>query len=385
MSSDTDARLTRTGSALAKENIHIYICTKTADIRWLTGFSRIFDDEQAHFLVIVSELAAPAGPQRLLHTDTRYSGAMRQQMDGVLDKLDDERKPHRQFLVECVEGLGLTRQQSADDKIRIAIEADLPLSSYRAITSTLDQLEGCHYELVEKIAFIESLRAVKDASEIATMRAAQAITDAGFAHMLEFLRPGLSETEVAIELEFFMRHKGAEGLAFPVIAASGPNSAIPHAVPGERILQKGDFMLMDFGARVDGYCSDMTRTVVLGKADEKQKLIYQTVLQAQTETIQMVKPGTSLQVPQEHVNDIFAAAGFDQLPHGLGHGVGIDIHELPVLSVGAAGQLVAGNVVTVEPGIYTEGFGGVRIEDYGVVTDNGFDNFTASPKELLEL
>jgi len=382
-----NARLERTAAALQEGQLDLYLATKTSDIRWLTGFSRVFDAESAHALLV----AAPAAgePQLWLHTDTRYSGAMRPQMAGVLDRLDDERKAHSQFLAESLgeltrPGGGSGARESAT-ALRLGIEADLPLYAFRAITKALDGVDGLHYELVEKSDFLETLRSVKDSAEVATMRAAQAITDAGFKHMLDYLKPGLTEAEAAIELEFYMRRQGSEGLSFATILASGPNSAVPHAIPGARVLQAGDFVLMDFGARLDDYCSDMTRTVVLGTADERQRQLYTTVLAAQTEALAMLRPGLEKTAPQLHVNQLFAAAGFADLTHGLGHGVGIDIHELPVLSVKGEGCLEVGNVVTVEPGLYETDFGGVRIEDYGVVTVDGFDDFTASPKELIEL
>jgi len=379
-----DARLARAGAALQAEQFDVYLATKTADIRWLTGFSRVFDLEQAHVLLVIAGHLAGGSPQLWLHTDTRYSGAMRPLMAGVLDKLDDERKTHSRFLAESAKALMLATR-TPPEPLRIGIEADLPLFFYRALTKALDEALQLPYQLVEKLAFVEALRAVKDDAEIATMRHAQSITDAGLMHMLEYLKPGLTEVEAAIELEFYMRSHGSEGLAFDTILASGPNSAVPHAIPGSRVLQRGDFVLMDFGAKYDDYRSDMTRTVVLGQADERQRLIYETVLQAQTEAIAMVRPGLDQSAPQTHVNELFAAAGFGDLMHGLGHGVGIDIHELPVLGLRLEGQLEVGNVVTVEPGIYEEGFGGVRIEDYGVVTPTGYDDFTQSPKSLIEL
>jgi Xaa-Pro aminopeptidase len=230
------------------------------------------------------------------------------------------------------------------------------------------------------------LRAVKDAEEIRALRAAQAITDAAFTHMLGYLRPGLTEREAATELEFFMRRAGADGVAFPSIIASGPNSAVPHAVPGNRVFERGDFVLMDFGARLDDYRSDMTRTVVLGEADERQRAMYEAVLAAQAAVARALRPGMSGHEAQGIADAALAERGFEgRLIHSLGHGVGIDIHELPVLAPKAEAKLQLGHVVTVEPGVYLEGIGGVRIEDFGVITENGFETFTQSPHELIEL
>jgi Xaa-Pro aminopeptidase len=230
------------------------------------------------------------------------------------------------------------------------------------------------------------LRAVKDAEEIRALRAAQAITDAAFTHMLGYLRPGLTEREAATELEFFMRRAGADGVAFPSIIASGSNSAVPHAVPGNRVFEHGDFVLMDFGARLDEYRSDMTRTVVLGEANEQQRAMYEAVLAAQTAVIEALGPDMSGHEAQGIADATLAEYGFEgRLIHSLGHGVGIDIHELPVLAPKAETKLQPGHVVTVEPGVYLEGIGGVRIEDFGAITESGFELFTQSPHELIEL
>jgi Xaa-Pro aminopeptidase len=239
---------------------------------------------------------------------------------------------------------------------------------------------------VEIPGVISRLRAVKDAQEIEALIAAQKITDAAFIHMLGYLRPGLTEREAATELEFFMRRAGADGVAFPSIVASGPNSAIPHAVPGSRVFERGDFVLMDFGARLNDYRSDMTRTVVLGEANEQQRAMHDAALAAQTAVARALRPGMNGHEAQSIADATLAECGFEgRLIHSLGHGVGIDIHELPVLAPKAEAKLQPGHVVTVEPGVYLEGVGGVRIEDFGVITESGFEDFTQSPHELIEL
>ncbi|MDR2957601.1 MAG: Xaa-Pro peptidase family protein [Coriobacteriales bacterium] len=375
-------RLHRLDNVMTDQNLDAYLATNTSDIRWLTGFSHVFDSEQAHAMLVSSSLLTN-DPLRLLHTDMRYSGAMRQQNDGTLDVLDDERKPHSQFVIEQFTALATSKYR--DKTLRIGIETDLSLAVFRSLTKALDESELGAYELVELPGYIQALRAVKDLDEIQALKNAQQITDAGFIHMLEFLKPGQSEAEVAVELEFFIRRIGSEDVSFSAIIGSGPNSAIPHAIPGKRQLERGDFVVMDFGAKLDDYRSDMTRTVVIGSASEYQREIYATVLTAQLAALVMISPGVKMVVPYDKVNAIFAEHGFEPLTHGLGHGVGIDIHEAPTMALKSEGELVVGHVVTVEPGIYIEGFGGVRIEDYGAVTESGFDNFTTSAKELVEL
>ena len=235
-------------------------------------------------------------------------------------------------------------------------------------------------------AILDGLREFKDAGEIEKMTRAQQITDAAFAHILNFINPDRTEVEVALELEFFMRSKGAESTAFQTIAVSGSASSLPHGVPRPVKLERG-FFTMDYGAKVGGYCSDMTRTVVIGKADDEMKKLYNTVLSAQKAALDMLREGVTGVAADKVARDIIDNAGYRGcFGHGLGHGVGRYIHENPRLSF-AAGEtpLVRGNIVTVEPGIYLAGKYGCRIEDMVAITENGIQNFTKSPKELIEL
>ena len=232
------------------------------------------------------------------------------------------------------------------------------------------------------------LRICKDENELETIKRAQKITDAAFAHILKQMTPNMTEIEVALELEFFMRRNGADDIAFPTIAVSGSNSARPHGVPRPCVLEKG-FLTMDFGARVDGYCSDMTRTVVIGKADAEMKRLYQTVLEAQTAALDACVEGVPCKELDRIARDIINGAGYEgRFGHSLGHGVGMLVHENPRLSTSAAPDSVLqrGHVVTVEPGIYLEGKYGCRIEDMvAVQRDGSVYNFTQSPKDLIEL
>ena len=235
---------------------------------------------------------------------------------------------------------------------------------------------------------LSEMRVYKDVREIAAMTAAQELTDAAFSHILTRLRPGSREVDVALELEFFMRKNGADGLAFPTIAVSGSASALPHGVPRTRELETG-FLTMDFGARYGGYCADMTRTVVIGKADGEMKRLYNTVLTAQTAALSVACGGVTCKALDRVARDIIENEGYKGcFGHSLGHGVGIDIHEAPRLapSVGEDAVLCAGHVVTVEPGIYVEGKYGCRIEDMIAINPDGsVHNFTGSTKELLEI
>lgn len=235
---------------------------------------------------------------------------------------------------------------------------------------------------------LSSLRAIKTETEIKRIAEAQRLTDEAFLHILDYINPNRTEKEVALELEFFMRSRGAEGVAFETIAVSGRASSLPHGVPEDIQLRKG-FLTMDFGARVDGYCSDMTRTVVIGRADGEMRLVYDTVLRAQRAALGAIRGGISCVIADKAARDVIRSAGFEEnFGHSLGHGVGMFIHEAPSLSPKAdpSAVLVAGNVVTVEPGIYIEGKYGCRIEDMIAIREDGsVHNFTESEKELIEI
>lgn len=237
-------------------------------------------------------------------------------------------------------------------------------------------------------AIFDSMRVAKTEAELEKMAEAQRITDAAFSHILKVLRPDMTEIEVALELEFFMRKNGAERISFETIAVSGTASSMPHGVPRNVKLERG-FLTMDFGCVVGGYCSDMTRTVVLGKADEDIKKVYYTVLEAQTKALEAAANGERGCFRLDQIaRDIINGAGFEgRFGHSLGHGVGMLVHENPRLAPGVnpEARLVTGNVVTFEPGIYIPEKYGCRIEDMAAITDTGIRNFTKSTKELIEL
>ncbi len=233
---------------------------------------------------------------------------------------------------------------------------------------------------------LNEMRAVKDSFELECIQQAQALTDKGFEYILNRIQSGKTEKEIALEIEFFMRSLGADGVSFDFIVVSGKNSSLPHGVPTDKKIEKGDFVTMDFGAKVGGYCSDMTRTVAVGSITDEQKTVYNTTLKAQLAALDMLKAGVICGDADKTARDIIYAAGFSGcFGHSLGHSVGIDIHESPNLSPANATVLKTGNVVTVEPGIYLENKFGVRIEDMVYITDSGIINLTKSTKELIIL
>ena len=233
---------------------------------------------------------------------------------------------------------------------------------------------------------ITRLRSVKEDWEIERIARAEAVGDQAFDDILGFLKPGLTELQVAARLEYTMKQLGAEKLSFDTIVASGIHSSMPHASPTEKILEPGDFVTMDFGCVYQGYWSDMTRTVVMGKAGEEQKKLYYTVLQAQQEALDFICAGyTGKEIDQVARNVIESAGYKGMFGHGLGHSVGLFIHENPRFSPSENSVIQTNQVITVEPGSYQKGFGGVRIEDLVVVKENGCVNLTKSEKKLIEI
>ena len=233
---------------------------------------------------------------------------------------------------------------------------------------------------------IDKLRMVKTPDEIECIKKAQAIAEDAFRHVLTFINPGVTEKEIALQLDFYMLSHGAEALSFETIAVTGKKTSMPHGVPDDSVVKSGDFVTMDFGAVYKGYHSDMTRTVAVGKVSQKQKEIYDTVLSAQKAALEILKKGVSCKDADGAARDIIKNAGYgDYFGHGTGHGVGIEIHESPNLSPRSEQILDTGHIVTVEPGIYIPDEFGVRIEDMALITENGYENLTSTPKELIIL
>ncbi len=233
---------------------------------------------------------------------------------------------------------------------------------------------------------IDLPRRIKDKIELDTIAKAESIGDAAFLHILDFMRAGMSEKDVALELETYMKKLGASDLSFATIAASGVRSCMPHGRASDKIIEKGDLLTLDFGCVYDGYCSDMTRTVVFGMPDSRQREVYDAVLKAQTTAIEGLYLGIPCADADKIARDIIKDAGYDgKFSHALGHSVGIQIHESPSFSPKSTDTLQNGNVLSVEPGIYIEGWGGVRIEDLIAVSDGEIVNLSNSPKELIVL
>lgn len=349
------SRIEKLRTLLESGSLDAVILAGPVNRRYVSGFTG-----SAGAVVIARENA-------WLITDFRYTRQAEAQCPGFkVVTLPPEEKLHHWL--------------TAFDFQRIGFEADV---------WTVDAFEP--FKAMKDIQWIPiqndlmNLRSIKDAEEIIAVEKAAAIADRAFQHILPFVKPGVRENEIALELEFFMRQSGASGLSFATIAASGVRSAMPHGVASDKALEDGDLLTLDFGCIVDGYCSDMTRTIVLGKASAEQKKIYDTVLEAQTASLEAVKPGVRCCEVDAAGRVIIEAAGFGpQFGHGTGHGVGLEIHESPRVAASSETVLAPGMVITIEPGIYIPEFGGVRIEDLVVVTETGYRLLSASPKRLIE-
>ncbi len=231
---------------------------------------------------------------------------------------------------------------------------------------------------------ISELRMVKSQDEVECIKKAQAIAEEAFEYILTFIKPGVTEKQIALELDFYMLSHGAEALSFETIAVTGKKTSMPHGVPDDTVVESGDFITMDFGAVYKGYHSDMTRTVAVGSVSDEQRKIYEIVLQAQKSALSLLRAGEACQKADAAARDIISNAGYGKFfGHGTGHGVGVEIHEEPNLSPNYESPLKVGNVVTVEPGIYLPGKFGVRIEDMALITEDGYENLTKTPKELI--
>lgn len=329
------------------------------NMRWLSGYTG------EGCLFIAKDTCA-------LLTDSRYvEQAHRQAPDWALSEVRRD-SDYPKLIAELARAHGAKR---------IRVETDyLTYDAYRDLEKALDGAA-----LVPMNGILDKLREIKDADEIESIRRAAAIASDAFMNILPTIHAGMTERQVQRALEFEMLELGSEGTAFDTIAAAGPNGALPHATPSDRVIQNGELLTLDFGATVDGYRSDMTRTIGFGKVPDELRHIYETVRMAQQLGLDALAVGKKCcdvdRVPRDYINARYPGA----FGHGLGHGVGLLIHESPRLSEGCEAILAPGHVVTVEPGIYVPGLGGCRIEDTVIMTESGFINTIAAPKHLIEL
>ena len=310
-------------------------------------------------------------PDGYVITDSRYYEQVEKECEGL------------QLVKWESKGMAATIQELLveDKKIQIILEDDMNLAQYMKLTEVC---KNCAFALGSK--WIQKPRMVKDAEELAKLEQAEHIGDAAFTHILDVLKPGVSEREIALELEFFMKKHGASKLSFDTIVASGANGSMPHAQVTDRVLQSGDFVTMDFGCVYQGYCSDMTRTVAIGTPSDEMRKVYQIVLDANLRAMEQVEAGKRCNEIDAVARDYIREQGYGEyFGHGLGHGVGLDIHEEPRFSPKCDVITKENMVITDEPGIYLPGQFGVRIEDLVVVKENGYQKLSQSEKKLIIL
>ena len=347
-------RTDRLVELLAERELDCLLVSELVNVRYLTGFTG------TNGACVVSREG------RVLLTDFRYVEQAEAQVEGF-----ELVRGERDLLSEVAARL---RGRAGFD------DANLSVRSHRRLSEAV----GEHVELVAAGGLVERLRAVKDEDELEAIRAAAALADGVFEHIRERGLAGRTEREVALDAERELRARGADEPSFPVIVAAGPHVALPHAEPLEDEIPSGALVVVDRGARLGGYCSDCTRTLASGPVDARAKEVYALVRSAQEEALGAVRAGAVSREVDAVARELIEEAGHgERFGHGLGHGVGLEVHEAPRLARTADGELAAGNVVTVEPGVYLPGELGVRIEDLVVVRDGGPEVLTGFPKDLL--
>jgi Xaa-Pro aminopeptidase len=360
-------RVARLRALMDQRGYDAVVIRNNPDLRWLTGAQRVFDDEVAHTAFVTADAL-------WLHTDSRYYGMFLDRMgDATLWKID----------MDIVEPAYWTAQRVVEARSRVvAVEDSLTLAFYEDFCHELAQASVAPM-LPRMHEDIAKLRIVKDSEEIELMRHAQSITDATFTHICGYIKPGMTEMQIKNEMESYMFSQGADALSFETIVAAGPNGANPHARPSDYAVKPGDMIVMDYGAGYHDYHSDMTRTVCVGQPTEEQRRVYDIVRHTNEVCGQAAKPGCiGRDIHNLAVKTITDAGYGDYFKHGLGHGVGLQIHEMPYFGRRYTGEIPVGAVITDEPGIYLPGRFGVRIEDFGVMTEQGYERFTQSTHEL---
>ncbi|MBR2453430.1 MAG: aminopeptidase P family protein [Clostridia bacterium] len=352
-----EKRLTKLRAAMAEAECEAILITEPMNQTWLCGF-----EYHDGYMLVTHKNA-------YIITDSRYTEAARANTSDS-------------FTVTVSATPATVEKLLCDEGVKGALFFEDRYLSYASAKRLED---GVNRRIIASGGMLDSLREFKDESEFAAIRKAQELTDMAFEHILEVLDPEMTETDVAVELEFFLRKHGASGKSFDFITVSGEASSLPHGEPKDRKLRRG-FLTMDFGCIYNGYCSDMTRTVCLGKADDEMKKLYNTVLEAQTAALDAITDGMLCRDVDRIAREIIEKEYAGKFGHGLGHGVGKFIHEAPRLSPMAGDTVLCpGHVVTVEPGIYLEGKYGCRIEDMVFITPGGKECITHSKKELIEL
>ena len=355
-------------SILDASDVNAILITDPYSLRYYTGFRG------------GEGVAVVTGNRSVLMVDSRYTEAAEKESDFEVIEFSVKR-PLKDILLEIVRSENVTAVGFEDQSITFA--------DYTRYNKYFNDGSAEGKEEIKTAPMGDSLlipRQIKTPEEIELLREAEHIGDMAFDDILGILKPGMTELEVAAEIEYSMKKHGAEGLSFDTIAASGVNSSMPHAIPSSKKLAEGEFITMDFGCIYQGYCSDMTRTVCIGKASDEMKQVYNIVLSAQLSVLENLKPGMMCKDVDRIARDYITAQGFGEyFGHGLGHGVGLYIHESPAFNTRDTSIVKPGMIETDEPGIYLPGRFGVRIEDMALITEDGVEPLANSPKRLIEL
>ena len=342
---------------LEKHGVDGAIITHGTNIRYFSNFT---SDESV--LVISND-------RRVLLTDFRYTIQAKELSGSAFEIIETSRAIATEEIGTVMKEMGIKKCAFEDGYLTV-----------RAFNNYKD----LPVELVPMTPVIDRVRLVKDGYEVECLQKAQNIADEAFAELITKIRAGMTEKEVANLLDHLLRVHGADENSFDTIVGSGPNGALCHATPGRRKLQEGDLVVIDFGCKFGGYCSDMTRTIAIGEPCDELKKIYGIVLRAQLAALEALKPGMSAKELDGVARGLIADEGYGPaFGHSLGHGFGLDIHEAPYASVRSEDTLIPGTTITVEPGIYIEGLGGVRIEDDCVLTEDGFINLAHTTKDMI--
>ncbi|EOS7906413.1 aminopeptidase P family protein [Enterococcus hirae] len=351
-------RVEKLRKKMQEENLDSFLITSPYNLRYLTNFTG------------TTGLAVITLEKAFFITDFRYTEQAAAQAQGF--EIIKNVGPIFEEVADLVQKEGL-RELGFE-------ETTVSFLEYSVLEEIIDA------QLIPISGMIEELREIKDEEEIAIIEKACSIADLAYDHILKMIQPGMTEIEVANQLDFYMRSLGASGVSFETIVASGLRSAMPHGVASKKIIEQGDLITIDFGCYYEGYVSDMTRTFAIGDPGEQLKEIYQIVLEAQLAVLEVAKPGVTGKQLDAVARDYITKHGYGEaFGHSTGHGIGLEIHEGPNVSVLAEKQFVPGNIITDEPGIYLPGIGGVRIEDDLLITSNGNRVLTHSPKELIIL
>jgi Xaa-Pro aminopeptidase len=366
---DVRSRAARLRPLLAAAGCEALLVTRLPNVQYLTGFT----GSAGMVLVTPDEI--------VLFTDGRYTTQSREQLDAA--GLDAGHGARIEIGATAAAQQAVLIERTRPFP-RLGLEAHgVTWAQQRTWATAFSGPDGGGSELVPTEDLVESLRRIKEPGEVARIRAACAIADDALAAVLPSLAEGPTERQFALDLEVAMRERGASGTSFDTIVASGPNGAKPHARPGDRRVEAGELVVIDFGCIVDGYCSDMTRTVSVGDPGPDARHLWDVVRASQEAGRDAVAVGVECAAVDRASREVIDAAGWgDLFSHGTGHGVGLEIHEAPRVAKTSSGTLDAGVVVTVEPGVYLPGVGGVRLEDTVVVTATGHDALTCFPKEL---